>query len=86
MKDLNSSASIKERPLIYPSELQQLNSYKNMGNAIISIFGFSPIKSKFTPSFECSTYKLGNAHQRLGEKPIILMKQKCFMIWMLETI
>jgi type IV secretion system protein VirD4 len=76
-EDLNTSSSIKERPLIYPSELQQLNSYKNMGNAIISIFGFSPIKSKFTPSFECSKYNLGNAHQRL-EKPNYFDEEKVY--------
>jgi type IV secretion system protein VirD4 len=76
-EDLSTSSSIKERPLIYPSQLQQLNSYKNMGNAIISVFGFSPIKSKFTPSFECSKYELGNAYQRL-EKPNYFDEQKVY--------
>ena len=56
--DINSSASIRERPLIYPSELAELNNTKDMGNAIVSVFGFAPIKSKFTPSFRCPKYKL----------------------------
>jgi len=55
--DINSSASIKERPLIYPSELAQLNNANNMGNAIVNVFGFAPIRSKFTPSFKCPKYK-----------------------------
>jgi len=52
---VNSNASIKERPLIYPIELQQLNAPGNMGNTIITVFGFQPIYSKFTPSFECAS-------------------------------
>lgn len=63
--DINSSASIKERPLIYPSELAQLNSPQNMGNCIVNVFGFSPIKSKFTPSFRCDKYYLSNTKQEL---------------------
>jgi len=62
--DLNSSISVKERPLIYPSELAELNSAQNMGNAIIRVLGFPPIKSKFTPSFQCNKYNLGQAHQK----------------------
>ena len=42
---------MKERPLIYPSELQQLNCKGNMGNAIVTIFGYYPIRSQFTPSY-----------------------------------
>ncbi len=70
--DVSGSASVKERPLIYPSELAQLNNAKDMGNAIVSVFGFAPIKSKFTPSFKSSKYKLGNAEQesRMG-KPFL---------------
>ncbi|MDD2564178.1 MAG: type IV secretory system conjugative DNA transfer family protein [Salinivirgaceae bacterium] len=63
--DINSSASIRERPLIYPSELAQLNNANNMGNAIVNVFGFPPIKSKFTPSFKCNKYKLEAAKQEL---------------------
>ncbi len=61
--DISSSASVRERPLIYPSELAQLNNYSSMGNAIISIFGYAPIKSKFTPAFKCWKYKLGSTIQ-----------------------
>lgn len=71
-EDVSGSASVKERPLIYPSELAQLNNANDMGNAIVNVFGFAPIKSKFTPSFRCSKYKLGNAEQenRMG-KPFL---------------
>jgi type IV secretion system protein VirD4 len=56
--DINSNASIKERPLIYPIELQQLNRPGEMGNTIVTVFGYQPIKSKFTPSFECKSFIL----------------------------
>jgi type IV secretory pathway TraG/TraD family ATPase VirD4 len=56
--DINSNASIKERPLIYPSELQQLNSPNNMGNAIVTVFGYQPIRSRFTPSFKVTAFNL----------------------------
>lgn len=65
-EDFNTTMSVKERPLIYPTELQQLNSDKNMGNAIVNIFGYAPIKSKFTPSFQCELYDLGKSTQKLG--------------------
>ena len=55
---VGSSISVKERPLIYPTELQQLNSAKDMGNAIVNIFGFPPVKSKFTPSFKTRHFVL----------------------------
>ena len=75
--DPNASISVRERPLIYPTELQQLNSPGNMGNAIVNIFGFSPIKSKFTPSYQCSKYDLGNAIQVL-EKGRYFDEKKVF--------
>jgi type IV secretion system protein VirD4 len=56
--DINSNASIKERPLIYPSELQQLNSPSNMGNAIVTVFGYQPIRSRYTPSFKVGKFIL----------------------------
>jgi type IV secretory pathway TraG/TraD family ATPase VirD4 len=56
--DINSNASIKERPLIYPSELQQLNSPTNMGNAVVTIFGYQPLRSRYTPSFRVSAFNL----------------------------
>jgi type IV secretion system protein VirD4 len=75
--EINSSASVKERPLIYPSELAQLNNANNMGNAVVTVFGFPPIKSKFTPSFKCKQYKLEQITQEetLG-KPF--MEEKVF--------
>lgn len=65
--DINSNASIKERPLIYPSELAQLNRPGNMGNAIVTVFGYQPIRSKYTPSYECRAYTLEKTEQRLGQ-------------------
>lgn len=64
--DINSNASIKERPLIYPSELAQLNRPGNMGHAIVTVYGFQPIRSRFTPSYECTAYRLEKTTQRLG--------------------
>lgn len=64
--DINSNASIKERPLIYPSELSQLNSPNDMGNTIVTVFGYQPIRSKFTPSFAVKAFNLEKTEQRLG--------------------
>ncbi len=64
--DINSNASIKERPLIYPSELSQLNSPNDMGNTIVTVFGYQPIRSKFTPSFAVKAFTLEKTVQRLG--------------------
>lgn len=63
---VGSSVSVKERPLIYPSELQQLNSPNNMGNAIVSVFGFPPIKSKYTPSYKNKHFVLEKTNQLLS--------------------
>jgi type IV secretion system protein VirD4 len=65
--DVNSNASVKERPLIYPSELQKLNSPADMGNAIVTCFGFNPIRSKFTPSFRCHSLKTEKTMQKPRE-------------------
>ena len=64
---VGSSVSVKERPLIYPTELAQLNNNQNMGNAIVSIFGYPPIKSKFTPSFKSKFFVLEKTNQLLAE-------------------
>ena len=64
---VGSSVSVKERPLIYPTELQQLNSAKDMGNAIVNIFGFPPVKSKFTPSFKVRHFVLEKTNQLLSQ-------------------
>ena len=65
--DMGSSVSVKERPLIYPTELQQLNNPQNMGNAIVNIFGFSPVKAKYTPSYKCKAFNLEKTNQLLSE-------------------
>lgn len=57
--DVNVSNSLQTRPLIYPSELQKLNNKESTGNAIIVTFGNYPLKTKYTPSYKCSFYKLG---------------------------
>lgn len=64
-EDINSHSNIKERPLIYPSELQLLNNSHDMGNAIVTVFGYYPIRSKFTPSFKCSYYSMEKLKQSL---------------------
>jgi len=55
----NVSESIQSRPLIYPSELQKLNNKATTGNAIIVTFGNYPLKTKYTPSYKCPLYKMG---------------------------
>lgn len=51
-EEISTNSSVKERPLIYPSELAQLNHAGNMGNAVVTVFGYPPIRSKFTPRYE----------------------------------
>lgn len=75
-KDLSAHISLKERPLIYPSELARLNNDKNLGNAIICVFGYAPIKTKFTPSFKTKLYHLQHADQQLI-KPRYFDAEKC---------
>ena len=62
-QDVSSSISVKERPLIYPSELRTLNAGENTGNAIVTVFGYNPIRSKFTPSYKCTAYKLNDKQE-----------------------
>lgn len=76
-EDINSNTSVKERPLIYPSELQRLNNYGDMGNAIVTVFGYYPIKAKFTPSFKCKFYDMQRCRQQL-EKGRYFNEQKAF--------
>ncbi|MCL2217168.1 MAG: type IV secretory system conjugative DNA transfer family protein [Defluviitaleaceae bacterium] len=57
--DLSVSTQIQNRPLIYPSDLQKLNNSMDMGNSIIVTFGNYPLKTKYTPSFQCPLYKFG---------------------------
>ena len=63
--DINVSTQTQVRPLIYPSELQKLNNKVSTGNAIIVTFGNYPLKTKYTPSYNCSYYKFGQMD--LGE-------------------
>ncbi len=57
--DINYSQQMQTRPVIYPSELQKLNSKTNTGNAIIVTFGNDPLRTKFTPSYKCPLYEMG---------------------------
>ena len=57
--DVNVSTQTQTRPLIYPSELQKLNNKESTGNAIIVTFGNYPLKTKFTPSYQCPFYQIG---------------------------
>lgn len=63
--DISSNSSVKERPLIYPTELQMLNRPGDMGHAIVTVFGFQPIKSTFTPCFMVPQYSMEKADQKL---------------------
>jgi type IV secretion system protein VirD4 len=66
-EDINSNSTVKERPLIYPSELQILNRPGDMGHAIVTVFGYYPIQSVFTPCFEVSQYSMKRVSQKLIE-------------------
>jgi type IV secretion system protein VirD4 len=65
-QDINSNQSIKERPLIYPSELQVLNRPGDMGHAIVTVFGYYPIRSTFTPSFLIPQFKGEKSEERMA--------------------
>lgn len=58
-KDISVSSQLQTRPLIYPSELQKLNNKQCTGNSIIVTFGNYPLKTQFTPSYQCPLYKIG---------------------------
>ena len=64
-EDISSNSSVKERPLIYPTELQMLNKHGDMGHAIVTVFGYQPIRSVFTPCFEASQYRMEKTNQKL---------------------
>ncbi|MDR1392098.1 MAG: type IV secretory system conjugative DNA transfer family protein [Clostridiales bacterium] len=53
--DVSVSQQVQTRALIYPSELQKLNNQESTGNSIIVTFGNYPLKTKFTPSYMCTT-------------------------------
>ena len=57
--EMNVSSQLQQRPLIYPAELQRLNNKQDTGNAIIVTFGNYPLKTKFTPSYKCPLYQIG---------------------------
>lgn len=72
--EFNYSTQLQTRPLIYPSELQKLNNKTSTGNAIIVTFGNYPLKTKFTPSYQCPLYQFSEmnlsetrAHAFFGE-------------------
>lgn len=58
-KDISVSSQLQTKPLIYPSELQKLNNKQSTGNSIIVTFGNYPLKTQFTPSYQCPLYKIG---------------------------
>ena len=57
--DINVSSQMQTRPLIYPSELQKLNNKESTGNAIVVTFGNYPLLTKYTPSYKCTVYQMG---------------------------
>jgi type IV secretion system protein VirD4 len=57
--DVSVSQQVQTRALIFPSELQKLNTAKDSGNSIIVTFGNFPLKTKFTPSYQNPLYEFG---------------------------
>ena len=57
--NINISSQIQTRPLIYPSDLTRLNNAKSTGNSIVVTFNNFPLKTKFTPSYKCPLYEMG---------------------------
>lgn len=47
----STSVQAKEVPIIYPSELETLNSKGNYGNCVVLHIGLYPLKTKFLPTF-----------------------------------
>lgn len=56
---MSVSTQVQTRPLIYPNELMKLNNKESTGNAIIVTFGNHPLKTRFTPSYRCPLYQMG---------------------------
>lgn len=65
------SAQVTQRPIIYPSELQTLNRDGNMGNAIVTVFGYKPIKAYFTPCYDVNKFNLGGAKVEMSIQDVI---------------
>ena len=64
-KDMSVSTSAQSVPLIYPSELKNLNDPKNgvYGNAVIVVSGVHPIMSHTTPCFKAKDiYGIEDSH------------------------
>ncbi len=57
--NINISSQVQTRPLIYPSDLTRLNNAKSTGNSIVVTFNNFPLKTKFTPSYKCPLYEMG---------------------------
>ena len=57
--NINISTQIQQRPLIYPNELTRLNNAKSTGNSIVVTFNNFPLMTKFTPSYKCPLYEMG---------------------------
>ena len=57
--NINVSTQLQQRPLIYPNELTRLNNAKSSGNSIVVTFNNFPLMTKFTPSYKCPLYKMG---------------------------
>ncbi len=57
--NINVSSQTQVRPLIYPSELTRLNNAKSTGNSIVVTFNNFPLMTKFTPSYKCPLYEIG---------------------------
>jgi type IV secretion system protein VirD4 len=70
--EMSSSVSVKETPIIYPSELERLNSKGNYGNAVILYNGHYPLRTKFTPTFMGKKlYTLGGVESEGSNKELL---------------
>lgn len=77
--DGNANTSVRERPLIYPTDLAKLNNPpKVMGNAIVLVSGKMPMRSKFTPDFKCKRYHFGQFEIVSSNKKLFNVKENFY--------
>lgn len=76
-EDISTNISGTERPVMYASELQTLNSNGTTGNVIIQIFRYLPIKSKLIPYYK-SKELLSEPYEVSEIKPRPFYKEDSF--------
>ena len=68
--------STQARPLMYPTELAQLNSRGNFGNTVVLMRGYHPIKSKFLQAHTSTKWTLGLKDEN-GENIRLYKEPEC---------